>query len=312
MDDTSIKKYKLEIQKLFLNIIGKEINKGKTKASIAKTIGISPSLISKYISGERIPSEAVIKRVIELYRIPEEDYRNIIIIRNNIKTKSKRNTEKEELRFITHEKLLKILEYIETQTSSHVEMAKRLGITQVSLSRYFSGERIPKAIFVEKMIDTFNIPNEVYKEYSDIELEHDEGYEILRHLGIKEILDILKSLNIDQKEISKRTGLTEANVSRYYHGTRNPRESYSRLIYKKFEPEIVDYCNHTLFKKIIDDNSFEKSSDKWSDESYKSFLSAVKSLPNEDKKLVFDLVKSLVEKNYLKNNNSLSLKMTNK
>ena len=47
-------------------------------------------------------------------------------------------------------------------------MAKRLGITQVSLSRYFSGERIPKAIFVEKMIDTFNIPNEVYKEYSDI------------------------------------------------------------------------------------------------------------------------------------------------
>lgn len=67
-----------------------------------------------------------------------------------------------------------------------------------------------------------------------------------------------------------------------------------------------------LFKKIIDDNSFEKSSDKWSDESYKSFLSAVKSLPNEDKKLVFNLVKSLVEKNYLKNKNTLSLKVTNK
>lgn len=142
MDDTNIKKYKLEIQKFFLNIIGKEINKGKTKASIAKTIGISPTLISKYISGERIP----------------------------------------------------------------------------------------KAIFVEKMIDTFNIPNEVYKEYSDIGLEHDEEYEILRQLGIKEILDILKSLNIDQKEISKRTGLTEASVSRYYRGTRNPRESYSRLL----------------------------------------------------------------------------------
>lgn len=54
---------------------------------------------------------------------------------------------------------------------------------------------------------------EVKAEYDALEAEYDI---------IQAMIDIRKSQNITQKELSERTGITQADISRIENGTRNP------------------------------------------------------------------------------------------
>ena len=54
---------------------------------------------------------------------------------------------------------------------------------------------------------------EVKKEYDALEPEYDI---------IQAMIDARKSQNLTQKELSERTGITQADISRIERGTRNP------------------------------------------------------------------------------------------
>ena len=54
---------------------------------------------------------------------------------------------------------------------------------------------------------------EVKKEYDALEPEYDI---------IQAMIDARKSQNLTQKELSERTGITQADISRIEKGTRNP------------------------------------------------------------------------------------------
>lgn len=67
-----------------------------------------------------------------------------------------------------------------------------------------------------------------YKEYRDVELERDSElkaeYDSLapEYDIIQAMIDARKRLNMTQKELSERTGITQADISRIENGTRNP------------------------------------------------------------------------------------------
>lgn len=54
---------------------------------------------------------------------------------------------------------------------------------------------------------------EVKEEYDSLELEYDI---------IQALIDARKKENLTQKELSERTGITQADISRIENGTRNP------------------------------------------------------------------------------------------
>ena len=54
---------------------------------------------------------------------------------------------------------------------------------------------------------------EIKAEYDDLEAEFDI---------IQAMIDARKKQNITQKELSERTGITQADISRIENGTRNP------------------------------------------------------------------------------------------
>lgn len=55
--------------------------------------------------------------------------------------------------------------------------------------------------------------SEVKREYDELQPEYDI---------IQAMIDARASQNITQKELSDRTGITQADISRIEHGTRNP------------------------------------------------------------------------------------------
>lgn len=66
-----------------------------------------------------------------------------------------------------------------------------------------------------------------YSEYKKKVLENPEvkaEYDVLQpeYDIIQAMIDARNSLNITQKELSERTGITQADISRIENGTRNP------------------------------------------------------------------------------------------
>ena len=58
------------------------------------------------------------------------------------------------------------------------------------------------------------------KEYEDIQPEMDV---------IRAIVDARTAQNLTQKELSKRTGINQADISKLENGTRNPTESFEKI-----------------------------------------------------------------------------------
>lgn len=56
--------------------------------------------------------------------------------------------------------VLNLLNYIAGLGYTHRQIAKKIGITEVSISRYFNGERCPNAAVLLKIYDEFNITDQ--------------------------------------------------------------------------------------------------------------------------------------------------------
>ena len=77
---------------------------------------------------------------------------------------------------------------------------------------------------------------EIKEEYDSLEVEF--------HI-IQTMIDARKEQNLTQKELSKRTGITQADISRIENGTRNPSLDMLRRLAKgmgmKLKLELVPY-----------------------------------------------------------------------
>ena len=91
-----------------------------------------------------------------------------------------------------------------------------------------------------------------YLKYRDEELKKDpllkEEYDALEPI-IQAMIDARKQQNLTQKELSERTGITQADISRIENGTRNPSlEMVKRLargmgmvLKLEFVPDVKTY-----------------------------------------------------------------------
>ena len=64
------------------------------------------------------------------------------------------------------------------------------------------------------------LKEQIFKERPDVKKEYDSLK--LEYTIIQAMIDARKSQNITQKELSERTGITQADISRIENGTRNP------------------------------------------------------------------------------------------
>ncbi len=102
-------------------------------------------------------------------------------------------------------------------------------------------------LFVYKNI--YNMSNKTYYKGGEMlrNPEIKEEYDSLEgefHI-IQTMIDARKEQNLTQKELSKRTGITQADISRIENGTRNPSLDMLRRLAKgmgmKLKLELVPY-----------------------------------------------------------------------
>ncbi|MBR3116267.1 MAG: helix-turn-helix domain-containing protein [Bacilli bacterium] len=186
--------------------------------------------------------------------------------------------EKEILRLETYKRVLYLIDYVKSKGYSQGEIAEKIGITEVAMSKYVKGKRIPKNITVQALIDTFQIPAPVVGKFCGFEIDEDFNY--IKCLNVKEIVDYLKSMGYKQKEISEKIGITEVSMSRYNKEHREGNLEIAIALYVNYTDELKMYVNNKKYGDL-----FEK----------------FKMLNDEDKEIVASLIRKLSAKEKKKN-----------
>lgn len=121
--------------------------------------------------------------------------------------------------------------------------------------------------------------------------------EFNQKLFVNRLRELLDEKEITQKELSLRIGVSEVTVSRYLSGDRTPRTDVVNSISNFFNVS-ADYIlgNSDIRNPYKEEVKQEKDIDLWL-----SKTDGYKELPEEDRELISNIAKNLLEKHKKKN-----------
>lgn len=118
--------------------------------------------------------------------------------------------------------------------------------------------------------------------------------EFNQKLFINRLRELLEEKNITQKELSIRIGVSDVTVSRYFAGERIPRTDVVNSMSNYFNVSADYLLGNSDIK-----NPYKEAPEQKIDEDIDLWLSKTdgyKELPEEDRELISNLAKNLLEK----------------
>lgn len=117
---------------------------GLSQLELAEKLGMSQQRISAYELGKRQPDLDTLKLFSDFFGITSDELLGM----------EQNNEEENALNKIFIDKISKLLE---ENNFTQRELAQKINVTEVTISRYLSGERRPRIEIVNKIADVFNV-----------------------------------------------------------------------------------------------------------------------------------------------------------
>jgi transcriptional regulator with XRE-family HTH domain len=120
----------------------------------------------------------------------------------------------------------RILELLEQKDMTQRELAQKLGITEVSVSRYINGTHKPHSDIISKIAECLNVSVDYLlgrtSNKNEEELIQKFIIESMETSFSQRLIELLESNNISQRELAMKVGVQEATISRYINEHRAP------------------------------------------------------------------------------------------
>lgn len=115
------------------------------------------------------------------------------------------------------------------------DICKKTGIRACCINDYMTGKHFPSKKHLLKLANALEVPVETLQ----IEVREDERVGE-NALDIERLRLILKKKGWSQSKLSRESGITEASISKYLNGTRNPAKSTLIRLANALEVDVLE------------------------------------------------------------------------
>lgn len=116
---------------------------------------------------------------------------------------------------------LDFFEYVVSKKHTQKEIAKKIGVSPYTITKYIKGEKVPTTIAMRKLCIEFNVPVKMILNYFyNEDIKENEEYlinrkKLIENINVSKLLEIIKRDGHPYTEIGERVGLLGETITRY-------------------------------------------------------------------------------------------------